>query len=126
MTIRGARVLIKEAYKTKDESDRKALLSLADEILARIESKYSVEPKKEFPIQIYRNYRGKKYKAELLNGWQIAINGDIFNTPSAAAMSISGHNENGWRTWKYFDERTNTEEPIDKLRKMSVRQNIQS
>ena len=116
MTIKGVRVLIQEAYKTNDEKDRKALLALADEVLSRIENEFRVEPKEKYPISIFRNYKGKKYNAELLEGWNVAINGDIYSSPSAAAISISGNNENGWRAWRYLDESSNTVQPIDRLR----------
>ena len=118
MSIDKARLLIRVANQIPDSQDRKALLVWADELLAGSEDRVSViGPKQlEFPIQVFRRYKGKIYQGQLLKGWRIQLNGKVYPSPSAAAVHISGHNENGWRMWRYMNESTNREEPIDRLR----------
>ena len=118
MSIDKARLLIRAANQLSDGSDRRSLLAWADEILASSENEViTTEPSGlSLPIPVFRRYRGKRYDAELLQGWRIKLNGKIYNSPSAAAVHISGHPENGWRMWRYIDESTSEEQPIDRLR----------
>ena len=119
MSIKEARLLIRKAFEENNETDRKGLLALADKLLADIESIQNTKPESiAFPLPIFRRHKGQLYKGQLLKGWQVAINGDIFGSPSAAAVFVSGHPENGWRMWRYIDEVTNSEQPIDRLRRM--------
>ena len=117
MSIEKARLLIRVANQIDDPFDKKALLSMADEILANREgSIISDKQKIEFPIPAFRRYKGHLYRGNLIDRWRIEINGDVFSSPSSAAGHISGHPENGWRMWRYIDESSNSEEPIDRLR----------
>ncbi len=117
MSIKKVRLLIKTAIQTNNEADKNTLLALADEVLANMEKDFREDAKIiKYPLAIFRRYKGKLYNAELLADKRVAINGDIFTSPSAAAVFISGHPENGWRTWRCMDETTNTTQPIDRIR----------
>ena len=118
MSIDKARLLIRVANQLSDSSDRRSLLAWADEILASSENEaITAEPSGLlFPVPVFRRYKGKRYDAKLLKGWRIKLNGKIYKSLSAAAVHISGHPENGWRMWRYIDESTNEEQPIDRLR----------
>jgi len=51
---------------------------------------------------LYRTYKGKEYRALLTPRGKIKFNGKIYETPTAAAMSIvSRTSVNGWTFW-YF------------------------
>ncbi len=119
MTIKEARLILKMAFEAKNESDMKGLIAVADKMLAESEKQEASSLEQvNFPINIFRRHKGELYKGELLKGWRVALNGDVFNSPSAAAVFVSGHPENGWRMWRYIDEKTNTEYPIDRIRRM--------
>jgi len=119
MSNEKVRLLIRVAKQTNNDSDRKALLELADDLLAEEETSSGTDDSERvrFPIPIFRRYKGQLYEGRLLKGWRVQHNGKVYNTPSAAAVFISGHPENGWRMWKYYDETSNREEPVDRLRK---------
>ena len=116
--IDKARLLIRVAQMQPEGVDRKALLAWADEILADSPQHMTNRSTKQltFPILIFRRYKGTEYSAELLEGWRVKLQGNVYSRPSAAAGHISGHQENGWRMWRYIDESTNKEQPIDNLR----------
>jgi len=61
-------------------------------------------------------FKGREYHAQVING-NIVYNGKKFNSPSAAAMEICGHEKNGWDFWSFFEETTNKWRSIDDLRK---------
>lgn len=46
------------------------------------------------------NYRGKSYNGVVNDGKLELEDGRRFSTPSAAAVTITGSNVNGWRFWK--------------------------
>ena len=118
MSIEKARLLIRVANQINNESDKEALLKFADEILAdnMNGSKIVNTVQDNSSISIFRNYKGKRYDAKLLKGGRVEFNGKEFKSPSGAAVMISGHNENGWRMWRYIDQSSNRNEPIEKLR----------
>jgi hypothetical protein len=45
-------------------------------------------------------YKGQTYLARVSSG-ALELGGKKFDSPSAAAMSITGHPVNGWIFWKY-------------------------
>ena len=45
------------------------------------------------------NYRGQMYYGKVEKG-RLVVNGNRFNSPSAAAMSITGNSVNGWTFWE--------------------------
>lgn len=120
MSIERARLLIRVANQLPDSSDRRSLLAWADEILAISQNEpVAVEPTGlSFPIPVFRRYKGKTYNGQLLKGWKIELNGRVYPSVSAAAIHISGHNENGWRSWRYIDESSGGEHTIDTIRNL--------
>jgi hypothetical protein len=46
------------------------------------------------------DYKGKTYFGIAKDGKLELSNGHTFSTPSAAAVSVTGSNVNGWRFWK--------------------------
>jgi len=114
-----ARLLIRGvASQLPNGSDLRKQLEWADEILANSEQSPVKDDSNHllFPLPIFRRYKGKLYDGQLLKGWRVKFKGKVYNTPSAAAVHISGHPENGWRIWRYIDESSNEETPIDRLR----------
>ena len=119
MSIEQARLLIRGvANQLPNGSDLRRQLEWADEILTDSEHEpITTGPSGlSFPIPVFRRYKGKLYNGQLLKGWRIEMNGKVYSSPSAAAVHISGHPENGWRLWRYIDESNNEEQPIDRLR----------
>ena len=53
-------------------------------------------------INIFGTTHGKKYYAQLINLKKVKLNGKIFNSPSAAALSICGYLVNGRDFWKFI------------------------
>lgn len=62
---------------------------------------------------------GKPHKATAHKAGWIDLNGQRYNSPSAAAAKICGHAMNGWRFWRYRDG-SGEWVPIEGLRKMKV------
>ncbi len=119
MSIEKARLLIRGvANQLPSGSDLRRQLEWADEILTNSEHEpITTGPSGlSFPIPVFRRYKGKLYNGQLLKGWRIEMNGKVHPSPSAAAVHISGHPENGWRMWRYVDESNNEEQPIERLR----------
>lgn len=50
--------------------------------------------------EVVAEYKGKSYSGVVKDGKLELSDGSRFSTPSAAAMSITGSNVNGWRFWK--------------------------
>jgi len=117
------RLLIRVAQKCPEESN--ALLAWANELLddgprhgalPTRPQDVSEAPRPALPFAIFRVYKGRKYDALLLDGWRVEFNGKVYSSPSAAAIGVSGHNENGWITWRYVDAPSGRVLPIDTLR----------
>jgi hypothetical protein len=55
-----------------------------------------------FPVgtDFRANYKGKIYTARVEGGALVLSNGQRFDSPSAAAVSITGSAVNGWRFWE--------------------------
>lgn len=121
LLVRIAGILRGEQY----ESERVQLLAWADELLAgkpaglnaTILRTLRPNSAATLPMSIYRVYRHKRHDATLLDGWRVQLGGKIYPSPSAAAVSVSGHPENGWRTWKYTDPKSGEVRTIDSLRR---------
>ena len=60
-------------------------------------------------------YKGQIYSGTAKDG-KLEVNGGLFSTPSAAAMSITGSNVNGWRFWKCRLPGASRFELIERLR----------
>ncbi len=50
--------------------------------------------------ELRATYKGQTYLARVNSG-ALELSGKRFDSPSAAAMSITGHPVNGWTFWKY-------------------------
>ncbi len=69
------------------------------------------EPNGKFPIEIYADYKGKRYEAKLLEDGKVIYNGKEYSSVSAAAISIvDSKTRNGWTFWKLVesDQKINT------------------
>ena len=49
--------------------------------------------------QFRGTYKGRTYTAEIKNGMWVGSDGVTRNSPSEAAVKITGKNWNGWRFW---------------------------
>ena len=49
--------------------------------------------------ELRAKYKGRTYLASVENG-ALVLNGERFDSPSAAAMSITGKPVNGWTFWE--------------------------
>lgn len=46
--------------------------------------------------------------------------GGVFQSPSKAAVAVTGYNTNGWTFWDYWDEASQDWKPLDSLRNQSM------
>jgi len=76
-----------EVVRRKDEPTEVNLPPLA---------KYRIERPK-----LRARYKGKMYRATIRRDGRIRHDGVIYDSPSAAAIAVVGHNFNGWQFWKY-------------------------
>lgn len=66
---------------------------------------------------IFKTYKGKDYRGELLPSGEIKLKGKFYNTPTAAAMTVVDRgNVNGWQFWYIKDFNGNIVQ-LDSLRK---------
>lgn len=52
-------------------------------------------------IPLRANYKGKRHTASLRKDGFISIGQELFESPTAAARSITGRTVNGWQFWQY-------------------------
>jgi hypothetical protein len=54
-----------------------------------------------FPVgtEFRANYKGQSHTARVEAG-ALAVNGQCYDSPSAAAMAVTGNPVNGWRFWE--------------------------
>jgi hypothetical protein len=115
-----AQLLIRLALKNPQDAD--ILLPWADELLESASlgpaapSAHDGGGPFSFPKPIFRVYKGRRYDASLLEGWQVEMDGAVYSSPSRAAFKVTDHQENGWRVWKYLDPTTGEGIMIDRLR----------
>lgn len=55
-------------------------------------------------ITLRADYKGKRYTARARKNGEVAMNGRIYGSLSAAASAITGRNVNGWWFWHYRTE----------------------
>ena len=67
-------------------------------------------------IEIFANYKGKKYIALMKSPTQIEYNGETFRSLSRAANKITDSSVNGWEFWKYTDAQDGKVYPLSRLR----------
>jgi hypothetical protein len=79
-----------------------------------IEASHSTPCVKQHPV--FARYKGRHFEAILLPDHCILWNGEKYSSPSSAAKAITGGKSvNGWRFWRYLDDKGN-EQLIDTLR----------
>ena len=66
--------------------------------------------------RIRAEYKGWIYSATLRKDGRISYDGDVFDSPTAAAKSIVKRRANGWQFWKYRDPKKGWL-PIARLRR---------
>ena len=66
-------------------------------------------------LKLRTRYMGKLVEAEVVNGRSLC-DGQAYNSPSGAAVGVTGNNVNGWRFWQYYDEATDTWKSLSILR----------
>ena len=66
-------------------------------------------------LRLSSTYKGRKVDAVIRNG-KIDYNGKYYNSPSAAAVAVTGNPVNGWRFWLFFDAASNSWKPLNILR----------
>lgn len=73
--------------------------------------------------RIYRTYKGHKREAiATRDRWLVEATGQSFHSLHKLSQSVNdGKHENAWMNWKYRDEQTGEEHPIDHLRKAKDR-----
>jgi len=55
-----------------------------------------------FPNTILKvKFKGKEYSAEVDQDGRIEFDGKVFNSPSMAAIHVTGGQKDGWHFWKY-------------------------
>ncbi|MDH5784779.1 MAG: hypothetical protein OEZ16_04120 [Chromatiales bacterium] len=59
---------------------------------------------------------GDRYVAEVVDGG-IMFEGEIYQSPSKAAIAAAGNSRNGWIFWEYMDPITKKWQLLDALRK---------
>jgi hypothetical protein len=68
-------------------------------------------------LQLRSYYKGLLHNAEVVNG-KIVYNENEYTSPSAAAVEAAeGVAINGWKFWEFLDEKNNTWQNLDSLRK---------
>lgn len=74
-------------------------------------------------LRLHNTYKGQEFHAEVIQGGQIRFNGQVYRSPSAAAVAAiqstgsPRETEDGWRWWKYVDQRIGETKLIDALLK---------
>lgn len=84
-----------------------------------IEKDSSIKPdtNNEFGnIEIFANYKGKKYTAIMRSPKEIFFDGEVYISPSRAAGRITNTSVNGWEFWNYIDADDGKAYPISQLR----------
>ena len=68
-------------------------------------------------IEIFANYKGHKHYAVFFSDTRIIYENEVFKSPSAAGSKVqNGMPVNGWKFWKFTDEKTGKTHPIERLR----------
>jgi len=74
-------------------------------------------------LKIFKEYKNIRLEAEIIENNKIKFNGNIYNSPSSAAVAAiqstgsKRSTEDGWRFWKYKDPKIGKEKLLDELRK---------
>jgi hypothetical protein len=99
------RVLLREQGKSAEE--RKIISSPED-------TRQTTNSSQGRPI--FARYKKRRFDAILLPNHQVVWNGREYSSPSSAASAVAGGTSiNGWRFWRYLDNKGN-QQLIDTLR----------
>lgn len=68
-------------------------------------------------IEIFTKYKGQEHYAVYFSPSKVIYNNEVFKSPSAAGTKVqNGLPVNGWKFWKFIDEKDGKTYPIDRLR----------
>jgi restriction system protein len=68
-------------------------------------------------IEIFTSYKGQKHDAVYFSPTKIVYDNEVFKSPSAAGAKVqNGQSVNGWKFWKFIDEKDGKTYPLDRLR----------
>jgi predicted GIY-YIG superfamily endonuclease len=68
----------------------------------RAQAKLSLAPYVKKRYTIHATYKGREYTAYVRSSGKIRFNGKLYDTPTAAAHTITGGSVNGWLFWRYL------------------------
>lgn len=66
--------------------------------------------------ELRKTYKGSTYSARV-EGGALSLNGTRYQSPSAAAVAITGNPVNGWRFWECKLPRKGSWQRLESLRK---------
>jgi hypothetical protein len=116
LLIREARAQYREKIKKLAPRRRKSKSIAAVDATGPIEVKLPPLAKYTFDRPRLRaKYKGKLYRAVVRRDGRIRHDGVIYDSPSAAAIAVIGHNVNGWQFWK-FERAPGDWVPLNSLR----------
>jgi restriction system protein len=99
--------VVSEEVVIYDIDDKNGLIEIAEQIEVDEEG-----------IEIFTNYKGQKHYAVYFSSTKVVYNNEVFKSPSAAGAKIqNGLPVNGWKFWKFVDEKDGKTYPLDRLRK---------
>lgn len=68
-------------------------------------------------IEIFTKYKGQEHYAIYFSPSKVIYNNEVFKSPSAAGTKVqNGLPVNGWKFWKFIDEKDGKSYPIDRIR----------
>jgi restriction system protein len=68
-------------------------------------------------IEIFVNFKNHKHFAVYFSPTRIVYEGEVYKSPSAVGTKVqNGLPVNGWKFWKFTDEKTNKVHPLERLR----------
>jgi hypothetical protein len=72
-------------------------------------------------LRLRKVFKGQERNARIeQNGIRVEGIGSVFQSPSLAAVAVTGYNTNGWTFWDYWDEKAEDWKPLDALRNQSL------
>lgn len=68
-------------------------------------------------IEIFTKYKRQEHYAVYFSPTKVVYNNEVFKSPSAAGTKVqNGLPVNGWKFWKFIDEKDGKTYPLDRLR----------
>ena len=72
-------------------------------------------------LRLRKVFKGQERRAAVSqDGICVEGVGGVFQSPSKAAVAVTGYNTNGWTFWDYWDEASQGWKPLDSLRNQSM------